>query len=68
MAGLFYFLYGLVAGYLLVRLRRLQCEGRPPSRTLWAVGWIMMVVSFALAALSMGWMAWIELGGGNPKP
>lgn len=65
MAGLSFFLYGLVAGYLLVRLQRLKREGRPPSRALWTAAWIMMILSFALAALSFGWMAWIELNGGN---
>ena len=63
MAGFAYFLYGMVAGYLLVRLGRLKREGRPPSLALWATAWIMMVVSFALAALSLGWLLWIEFNG-----
>lgn len=67
MAALSFFLYGLVAGYLIVRLKRLKREGRPPSRALWTAAWIVMVISFALAALSLGWMAWIELGA-EPKP
>ena len=65
MAGISFFLYGLVAGYLLVRLQRLKRDGQEPSRTLWAIAWIMMVVSFALAALSIGWMGWVELKGGT---
>ena len=65
MAGFAYFLYGLVAGYVLVRLQRLKRDGRPPSLALWSTAWVLMVVSFALAALSLGWMAWAELGIGN---
>jgi hypothetical protein len=54
MAVALFFLYGLAAGFLLVRLRR----AGPASRALQAIAWVTMSTSFALAILLLAWGFW----------
>ena len=51
MTALLFFLYGLAAGFLLIRLRRRRARLHPPGRLVWAAAWFTMILSFALAAL-----------------
>ena len=56
------FAYGLVAGFLLVRLRR----GRVRSGREWTLlsyaGWLILALSFTLAAALIGYGLWREIG------
>ena len=56
------FLYGLAAGFLLMRLRRRGAVAAPPRGALWAVAWLTMAISFVLAGLLLAWGLWAELG------
>ena len=55
------FLYGLAAGFLLVRLRKRRALVEPPRGALWAAAWLTMAVSFALAGLLLAWAFWGQL-------
>ena len=55
------FLYGLAAGFLLVRLRKRRALAEPPRGALWAAAWLTMAISFALAGLLLAWGFWAEL-------
>ena len=55
------FLYGLAAGFLLMRLRRRRAVAEPPRGALWAIAWLTMAISFALAGLLLAWGLWAEL-------
>jgi hypothetical protein len=56
------FLYGLAAGFLLMRLRKRRALAEPPRGALWATAWLTMAISFALAGLLIAWGLWAELG------
>ena len=55
------FLYGLAAGFLLMRLRRRRAVAEPPRGALWAAAWLTMAISFALAGLLLAWGLWADL-------
>jgi hypothetical protein len=56
MAAALFFLYGLAAGFLVVRLRRSRAAAAP--RWMLGLAWVTMIASFALAALIVGWAVW----------
>ena len=60
-SAVLFFLYGLAAGFLLMRLRRRRAVAEPPRGALWAAAWLTMAISFALAGLLLAWGLWAEL-------
>jgi len=62
MGAALFFLYGLAAGFLVVRLRRSRAAGAP--RWVLSLAWLTMVASFVLAALLLGWAVWTGFGPG----
>ncbi len=57
-AAILAFLYGLAAGFVILRLGRHRRHGRAGSRLLIAVGWVMVGLSFALAASLLASLTW----------
>ena len=62
MAAAMFFLYGLAAGFLVVRLR--QSRARDHPRWMLGLAWVTMIASFALAARILGWALWSGFGSG----
>lgn len=60
-SAVLFFLYGLAAGFLLMRLRRRRAVAEPPRGALWAAAWLTMAISFALAGLLLAWGLWADL-------
>lgn len=60
-AAVFLFLYGLAAGFLLVRLRKHRTLAEPQRGALWGAAWLTMAISFALSGLLLAWRFWAEL-------
>ena len=55
MAPLAAFLFGLLAGFAMIRLARQRPLGGWEARLLRPLGWILMGASFAFAAALLGW-------------
>lgn len=45
------FLYGLAAGFAMIRIGRLRRRGRAPAPWLMALGWLLTGLSFTLALI-----------------
>jgi hypothetical protein len=56
------FAYGLVAGFLLVRLRRHRRRQEREPTLLIHAGWLVLALSFTLAAALLLYGLWRELG------
>ena len=62
MLSLLLFLYGLAAGYLLVRTRR-SAPRLSDGKLIVPLGWFMLAVSLTLAVALLAWQAWAAFEG-----
>ena len=57
MAEILFFLFGLSAGFVFIRLRRRAPLAPWERKLLRPLGWVLMVASLTLAAVLIGWAA-----------
>ncbi len=61
-AAIIAFLYGLAAGFVILRLGRNRRRRAGDSKLLVAAGWILVGLSFALAAALLASVVWERIG------